>query len=309
MSADKADDLNTFWGHAEELRKTIVHSLFLILIAILIALFFYQDIFQFIQKPLYNYSEELQTVSFKKEQIINNSSKNRLYTLPENTLLLTQSKNSIQINDTTFKLPPKAFLLIEKQQDLKPLVILSPIDGMTTVLKVSFFIGFFAASPAWCFLLLRFIAPALQKSAKQLLLPFLLSSFFFIFLGFSFAFFITIPLANSYLTLFNESLGTNFWTLTNYMDYTLFLALGNGLSFESAVVTIFLVHYGFLTSSQMINKRRHFIVAAFIIGAILTPPDVLTQMMLALPLIILYEFIILYAKFLERKKTFLTSTI
>ncbi|HRD55697.1 MAG TPA: twin-arginine translocase subunit TatC [Parachlamydiaceae bacterium] len=303
MSFNLSDQnsLDTFWGHAESLRKTIAQSLFFILISILMALFFYQDIFHFIQKPLYTHSE-INSVSFKKEKLINSSSQNKLYTLPKNSLILQQSENSIQIDRATFKLPPKAFLIIEREENLKPLALLSPIDGMTTVLKTAFFIGLFAASPAWCFLLLRFIAPALQDGIKQLLLPFLFSSFLFVLLGFSFAYFITIPLANNYLTLFNESLGTNFWTLSNYIDYTLFLALGNGLSFQSAVVALFLVHYGFLTSSQMISKRRHFIVAAFIIGALLTPPDVLTQVMLAIPLIILYECIILYAKFLERKR-------
>jgi len=117
------------------------------------------------------------------------------------------------------------------------------------------------------------------------------------FLGGSFAYLITIPIANDYLLLFNQDIGTNFWSLSSYLDYTVILMIGNAISFECAVIGIFLVQQNILSSDTLIRKRRYFIVGAFILGAILTPPDVLTQAMLAIPLMILYELIILYAKF------------
>jgi sec-independent protein translocase protein TatC len=176
------------------------------------------------------------------------------------------------------------------------LLILSPIDGITTTFKVCFFLGLTATSPFSLYYILNFIAPAFEPKYYHLMLPFLIISCLFLTLGFSFAYFFTIPLANQYLMQFNQDIGTNLWTLSNYLDYSIMLMLGNGLAFELAVVALFLVHFRLLTSTQLIHCRRYFLISAFILGAILTPPDVLTQFMLAIPLIILYECIILYAK-------------
>lgn len=177
------------------------------------------------------------------------------------------------------------------------LLVLGPLEGISIAFKVCFWLGVVLSSPAWGFTLLRFIVPALRKEERSLLFPFIILSYLFILIGFASAYFMTIPLANTYLQTFNASLGVNLWTLSNYLDYTFFLLLANGIAFEMGLLLLFLVHIRILTAELMIAKRRHMIVLAFILGAFLTPPEILTQLMLALPLIILYELAILYAKY------------
>ena len=98
-----------------------------------------------------------------------------------------------------------------------------------------------------------------------------------------------------YLFNFNDQLGINRWSLAFYMDYTTLLLLSNALAFEIFAIILLLVHYRLLKAYQMKSKRRHVIVAAFILGAILTPPDIISQLLLALPLILLYEMTIIYS--------------
>jgi sec-independent protein translocase protein TatC len=171
------------------------------------------------------------------------------------------------------------------------LLILGPLDGIAISLKVSFWTGAAITSPLWLLALMQFIAPALKTHEKKLIIPFFILSMAFIALGFCFAYYITIPLANTYLGQFNEAIGVNMWSLEHYLNYTLFLLLANGIAFE-----LFVIHLKIVSKQGLIAKRRHAIVAAFILGALLTPPDILTQFMLAIPLILLYEGLICYSK-------------
>lgn len=182
------------------------------------------------------------------------------------------------------------------------LVLLSPLEGFMAAMKISFWLGVFLTSPVWLFLLARFFLPAMHRHERRLLIPFLVSSVILITLGVIFSLTVTIPISNTYLAAFNQGIGTNLWSLSSYLDYTLFLVLANGIAFESAVVGIFAVHLGLVSATAFSSNRRMAILGAFIIGALLTPPDVLTQLMLAIPLIALYELLALYAKIKERRQ-------
>lgn len=180
------------------------------------------------------------------------------------------------------------------------IILVSPVEGMASACKVCFWISLVGTSPLWLYWILQFLAPGLRTTERRLILPFLALSGCFILIGFAFAYLITIPSANAYFLAFNEGIGTNLWSLSHYLDYTLFIFLANGLAFEIAVIGFFLVHLGVLSNQAMRAKRRHFILVAFILAAILTPPDVFSQVMMAIPLIILYEATILYAYIRER---------
>src|SRR5262249_2471503 len=136
------------------------------------------------------------------------------------------------------------------------LVLLSPLEGFTTMLKVCFWGGLLLTSPAWLYFLIRFIKPGLREAERSLLIPFVISSLVFISLGFLAAYWVTIPLANAYLGNFNADIGLNFWTLSHYIDYTIFLMLANGVAFELGVVMFFLVHLGIFTPAYMVYMRR-----------------------------------------------------
>jgi sec-independent protein translocase protein TatC len=176
------------------------------------------------------------------------------------------------------------------------LIILKPTEGIIIAMKVCFWVGLAATSPIWLFQLLLFILPALKSEEKKGILPFLLATILFFFLGVFFSYQVTIPLANHYLMAFNLSMGVNMWTLSHYVDYSFILMFGNGLAFEVTVILFFLVHYGWVTHHTLREKRKYFIVSAFIFSAIITPPDIMTQLLLAIPLTLLYEAAIIYAK-------------
>jgi sec-independent protein translocase protein TatC len=192
------------------------------------------------------------------------------------------------------------FQLLAWPLNTQKLVLLSPSEGIRCILKTSFWIGTVGTSPIWLYYIINFIAPALNQYQRNFIPLFFFISLLFLAIGFSFAFFVTIPLANSYLGLLNQEFGENLWTLSNYLDYTITLLFANGLAFEFMVILFFLVHFGVILSKNMAESRRYVIVAIFILSAILTPPDILTQFMLALPLMGLYELAILYARFIVR---------
>jgi sec-independent protein translocase protein TatC len=189
-----------------------------------------------------------------------------------------------------------SFLVSPTTEIQKGLVVLGPLDGFLTALKTSFWVGLVTTSPLWTFLVMGFIAPALNPKERKWVLPFIFFSLFFLSLGILFSYYVTIPLANEFLSSFNEEIGINMWTLSSYLDYTLILLLSNALAFELSVILLFLVHYGVISSERLIGSRRYAIVTIFILAAILTPPDIFTQLMLAIPLMIIYELAILYAK-------------
>lgn len=283
----------TFWEHVEELRQTVIRALFIIAAGVGVSLYFYQSLFHLLTFPLSPSGLEHETIHY--ERIVNTSLNQRILDLNDPAIKQIQPSEGVKELETgKYQLPPGGRILLEKSSPANQLMVLGPIDGMCITLKVCFWTGLFGTSPLWLYLILQFMAPALDRSERWLIVPFLLLSLLFLSAGILFGFFVTIPIANQYLSLFNQTIGLNFWTLSNYLDYTGLLLIGNGLAFELAVVLFFLVHFGVIKVETMKAKRRHMVVAAFILGALLTPPDVLTQVMMAIPLIILYECVILY---------------
>ncbi len=294
-----AEEISSFWGHISALRRTLIQIFAIIAAGALISLLFYQEVFALVAYPLQNSifrNSTLESHEIKYERIYNSSSQTQFYTLPPSAnAAMKLSEGVSEIEPHLYAIPSKGSLEIEHSLP-HSLVVLGPLDGMFASFKISFWIGLVGASPFWMLCLLKFISPALHPREKRLILPFLTLSLVFLSLGFFFAYCITIPLANAYLMAFNKGIGVNLWTLSNYVDYTVTLLLANALAFESFVILAFLVHFGVLNADLMKQKRRHMIVAAFIIGALLTPPDILTQFLLAVPLICLYECAILYAR-------------
>lgn len=180
--------------------------------------------------------------------------------------------------------------LIQNEQ----LKIFGPLEGMAITLKLSLYSSIALTSPFWLYLILAFIAPALQT--PRFLLRFWALATTLFFSGLAFAWTITIPCAIHFLKAFNDEIGDNLWGLSQYIDFTIILLLANGVAFASTSILAFLVHFGTITATQLSNKRRHAIVAIFILSAILTPPDVFTQFLLAIPLMGLYEAVIFYAR-------------
>jgi sec-independent protein translocase protein TatC len=184
-----------------------------------------------------------------------------------------------------------------------PLIILNPLEGMIATFKMCFWCGLTATSFIWIFFLIRFIAPALKPNERKMIFPILLTQSVFLLAGLGFARILTIPIANEYLKAFNADLGINQWNLSLYLDYTIGLLLANGFAFQLGGLLFTLIQYGVISYQTLIKWRRVNIVTIFIISAILTPPDVLTQLLMAFPLMGLYELAIIVARIRQRDLT------
>lgn len=293
----------SFWGHVEDLRRTFVRMLLIIVSAVVICFVCYEPIIAVLKKPLTQQaSKTSQEERLEYVQIHNSSSAPQLYTLPAKSLLSQDLSRYIETHDdASYLIAPGGSLVFAKttlwQQEL---VVLGPLEGILIALKTSLWVGAFLSSPLWLLVLAQFLLPGLHTHERNLILPFILTSLVFVFTGCLFAYLLTIPIANHYLVNFNDGIGINLWSLGNYLEYTLFLLIANGIAFELGAIGIFAVHLKFLTADTLRRNRRFAILGAFIIATFLTPPDVLTQFMLAIPLIGLYEILILYAVFLTR---------
>lgn len=311
MAAKVSSAEATFSQHIIELRTTLLRAFSIALLGVAIALFFYQQILEVLLLPLNKQTEELATHTLAVKNIENTTDKEVLYFFSNNASLLSADFPIFSEKTSEITIPPKKSITIAEKRKNANLVLLSPLEGITTTLKVCFWTGIVTSSPFWLYIFFQFIEPAFEDKRKRLALPFLGTSLLFLLAGVMFAYFVTIPLANQYLLAFSSSLGENMWSLQHYIDYTLILALANALAFELCLLLFFLVQVGILTEDFMRSKRRHFIVAAFILAAILTPPDVLTQALVAIPMIGFYELTILYAKqkaLLNRKNSSFYST-
>lgn len=181
-----------------------------------------------------------------------------------------------------------------------PLTLFGPLEGISVALKVSLWGGIAIAAPFWCFFLLRFALPGLHSHERHILIPFALFSLIAVLIGGIFGYSITLPLSNAFLFQFNQPLGINLWNLERVIDYTIVLLLAHAIAFELIAVLLLLTHYRWIGPEALVNQRKKAIVIALIIGALLTPPDVLTQVLLAAPLILSYELAILYARYRAR---------
>lgn len=299
---DDDSPYSSLWIHIEDLRRHGLRALAIIMMGVILSFICYQPLINFLTAPLNSMQSEqikggVHTHRLEPIQVVNPSADlSFIFNLPKDGINLSSGDDIEKIGERTYRIPPKGELLFFKPISNNPLVLLGPLEGILTALKVSFWVGVVGTSPLWLLALLQFIVPALHPGEKILVYPFLAISFVFVLCGISFAFFVTVPIANQYLVSFNQTVGTNLWSLERYLDYTLFLLLANGFAFELGALGFFAVHLGLISAEGLMAKRRLAIVGAFILGALLTPPDVLTQLMLAIPLILLYEGLILFAK-------------
>ena len=179
-------------------------------------------------------------------------------------------------------------------------VFLAGEGAFFTLTKVAFLSALLFSLPWVLFQAWAFIAPGLYEHEKRFALPLIFSSVFFLVVGIAFAYYFVLPAAYKFFFSFAEGTGAEIMQdLQKYWDFTLAIFFGFGLAFEVPVVEMLLVKLGMVTTTQLREIRRYVIVGAFIAAAVLTPPDVLSQFMLAIPLILLYELGIFLAGFIK----------
>lgn len=167
-------------------------------------------------------------------------------------------------------------------------------------LKVTMFCGFVIALPYVLFEVWAFVAPGLYAYEKKLILPLVVASFVLFVVGMSFAYFLVFPVVFKFMAGIAPE-GVAWMTdIDKYFSFVLTSFIAFGVTFEVPVVVIVLVRTGLVSVQKLREARPYVIVCAFIVGAIFTPPDVLSQVMLAVPLWILYELGIVLAQFMAR---------
>jgi sec-independent protein translocase protein TatC len=296
---DETEAFFSFWSHIEALRRSFLKILCIITIATFVCFIFHEPIVSFLIKPI---SQELQHSTNEEQleafRIHNSSQKSKIILLPEKSLYLADLSRNVTVINNSYSIAPWGQLVYAKTAS-QGLILLSPLEGFLISLKISVWLGIFLSSPAWFFVIAQFLYPGLYKHERKLILPFIITSLVFVIIGCLFAYFLTIPIANQYFTEFNGEIGRNLWSLGNYLDYTLFLLIANGIAFECGAIGIFAIHLQLISAKGLKNKRPFAILGAFILAALLTPPDVLSQFMLAIPLIVLYEALIFYSRLMS----------
>jgi len=193
--------------------------------------------------------------------------------------------------------------LLKVNPNLK-LYFLSPTEPFFTAFKISFLAGFILVSPFVFYQIWKCIEPALYEHEKKLVFPFVIFTTLFFIIGCLFSFYLVLPVAIGFFINFgNIQLGAEaIFSVKEYISFVLRMILAFGLTFELPVILSLLARLGLVTPEFLMKSRPYFIVLAFIIAAIITPtPDAISQLMLAIPLILFYEISILMAKYLYPK--------
>lgn len=168
-------------------------------------------------------------------------------------------------------------------------------------LKLAFFVAVFAVMPWLLYQAWAFVAPGLYKREKRLALPLLASALVLFYSGCAFAFYVVLPAVFSFLAKVTPPGVAIMTDINAYLDFVLVIFLAFGTSFELPVALVILVLLGWVTPKQLSEWRGYAIVGVFIIAAVITPPDVVSQLLLAIPMCLLYEVGILAAKLVARK--------
>jgi sec-independent protein translocase protein TatC len=177
------------------------------------------------------------------------------------------------------------------------LVFIHPTEAFFTYFKVALWSGFFLSLPVILYNVWKFVALGLNEAEKKTMVFFAPASFLLFLLGASFAFFLAIPLSVKFLVGFGRGWAEPMLSIGEYISFVGWLLLAFGATFELPLVIFFLAKLKVLTQSTLRTYRKHAVLLIFIAAAVLTPtPDVFTQLLLAVPLIILYELSIILSR-------------
>lgn len=195
---------------------------------------------------------------------------------------------------------------------VKPLLAVLPADGnaMYSTMPEAFFIrmfvaciaGLFVASPVIFYQIWAFISPGLYEEEKLFIVPVAIISAVFFVGGALFCYYIVFPFAFQFFMSYNTEQIRVIPRISDYVDFVLKLLIAFGLIFEMPLFAFFLSRMGVLTAAMMRQARRYAVLGIFIVAAILTPPDVVSQLLMALPMLVLYEISVMVAAVFGKKK-------
>jgi sec-independent protein translocase protein TatC len=184
-------------------------------------------------------------------------------------------------------------------------MIVTDVTGSFFVpIKVTFMAAFVLALPVVIYQVWAFVAPGLYQHEKKLVLPLVISTYTLFLIGMAFAYFLVFPTVFGFMVHYNAPLGADMSTdIDKYLSFAMTTFLAFGFTFEVPVVVVVLVRMGIVSLAKLKEWRPYIIVGAFVVAAVVTPPDIMSQLLLAVPLCILFELGLIVARFYQPKPT------
>jgi sec-independent protein translocase protein TatC len=301
----------SFWTHLEELRKAIIRSCIAIGLALVVCLTFTHKLVAILEYPLRRidlFEKPHPTVTFKigdKQLGPYTVTREQFPGLPEG-----EAPHAVYEVSSAVVGPQQVakLTLLPESSEPGPLQVrlhnFGPAEGFFVAFHVALYGALIVSSPFWIFFMVNFIMPALHRREKQALLPWMAWSFVLFISGVLSTYFFLLPVALRASVAYSNLLGFEGldWRADDYISFVTHFIFGMGLGFQFPIVVLFLVKLGILTHKQLAKYRRHVCVLSFILGALLTTPEVITQVAMAVPLYLLYEICIWIAWYWERKK-------
>jgi len=187
------------------------------------------------------------------------------------------------------------------------LIAINPAGAFFAPLKLTFFLALFLAVPWLLYQAWAFVAPGLYKREQRLALPLLGSAVLLFYAGCAFAYFLVLPTVFGFLVQFKPDVIAITPDANSYLDFVLMIFFAFGASFELPVALVILVLLGWVTPAQLREFRGYALIGVFVVAAIITPPDVVSQLMLAIPMYLLYEVGIVAASWVKPRTAEETS--
>jgi len=316
--------------HLVELRKRLGLSVLSVFIAFIIAFTFHNSILTWITAPLNNALTEVgriietqdkATWSMKTEE--NNVSvavqnkpadlADKLQNRLNEAAKIADTKLSLILEDAaraakdlslSLKILDENLSNIKPHNEFEGKITTHQVGGAFFVaLKVSFFAGLLGAMPFILYQFWLFVAPGLYNNEKKMVIPFVAGGSIMFFIGVMFAYYVVTPFGFQFLITFGSFLYTPFINIEDYVGFFTKIMLGFGVAFELPVFAYFLALLGLVTDRTLIDFFKYAVVIIFVLAALLTPPDILTQLLMAAPLIILYGVSILIVRAVNPDKS------
>jgi sec-independent protein translocase protein TatC len=183
------------------------------------------------------------------------------------------------------------------------LIVTRVASPFLTPFKTTFFVALFIAMPVVLFQVWQFVAPGLYKREKRFAVPLLVSSIVLFYAGMAFAYFVVFRLMFSFFVNVAPTGVEVAPDIDAYLDFVLSMFLAFGLAFEVPIATVMLIWSGLVSIQTLQKQRPYILLGAFVVGMFLTPPDVFSQTLLAVPMYLLYEVGLVMARFMLPEKT------
>ena len=188
------------------------------------------------------------------------------------------------------------------------LIAIGVISPFLTPLKMALIMAVYLAMPYLLYQVWKFIAPALYKHERQMIVPLVVSSTILFYAGLLFSFYIVFPVIFGFLSSIGPSIVDFTPDIQYYLDFVLKVSFAFGIAFEVPIATILLIMFG-ITSIETLKKNRPYVViGAFVLGMLLTPPDIISQTLIAIPMWLLFEAGLIFAPLFVRKEKEDTET-